>query len=70
MVSLIIPCYNGEDYIGRCLESVLNQSEKDIELILVNDGSTDNTANVIDQYRKKWKIILQGLYIWNKKIRE
>lgn len=51
MVSLIIPCYNSEKYIGRCLESVLNQSENDIELILVNDGSTDESSNIIDQYR-------------------
>lgn len=51
MVSLIIPCYNSEKYIGRCLESVLNQSENDIELILVNDGSTDESLNIIDQYR-------------------
>lgn len=51
MVSLIIPCYNSERYIGRCLESVLSQSEKDIELILVNDGSTDKSSNIIEQYR-------------------
>lgn len=51
MVSLIIPCYNSEKYIGRCLESVLSQSENDIELILVNDGSTDKSSNIIDQYR-------------------
>lgn len=51
MVSLIIPCYNSERYIGRCLESVLNQSENDIELILVNDGSTDKSSTIIDHYR-------------------
>ena len=51
MVSLIIPCYNSERYIGRCLESILNQSENDIELILVNDGSTDKSSSIIDHYR-------------------
>lgn len=53
MVSLIIPCYNSEKYIGRCLESVLKQTDKDIELILVNDGSTDNSAHIINEYRHK-----------------
>lgn len=53
MVSLIVPCYNGGEYIGRCLDSILNQSEKDIELILVNDGSTDNTADIIQQKRQE-----------------
>lgn len=53
MVSLIIPCYNSEKYIGRCLESVLKQSDKDIELILVNDGSTDNSADIINEYHLK-----------------
>ena len=53
MVSLIITCYNSGKYIERCLNSVLNQVDKDIELILVNDGSTDNTANIIKQYYSK-----------------
>lgn len=48
MVSLIIPCYNGEKFINRCLDSVLDQSYKDIELIFVNDGSTDKTSETIN----------------------
>ena len=58
MVSLIISCYNSESYIGRCLESVLNQSENDIELILVNDGSTDKSSNIIDHYRHQLEAFL------------
>lgn len=50
MVSIIIPCYNGEKYIDRCLNSVLNQSYKDIEIILINDGSTDHSDNIIKKY--------------------
>ena len=53
MVSLIIPCFNSEKYIERCLKSVLNQRDKDIELILVNDGSTDNSSYIINKYRHK-----------------
>lgn len=55
MVSLIIPCYNCEKYIARCLESVLKQSDKDIELILVNDGSTDKTSEIIEGYSNSLK---------------
>lgn len=49
MVSLIIPCYNAGNYIERCLNSVLNQTCLDIELILVNDGSTDSTDSIIQK---------------------
>lgn len=49
MVSLIIPCFNGEKFINRCLDSVLDQSYKDIELIFVNDGSTDKTSEIINK---------------------
>lgn len=59
MVSLIIPCYNAEEYIGRCLDSVLSQTYKNIELIMVNDGATDNTGKIIESYKVK----LQNSYI-------
>lgn len=50
MVSIIIPAYNAEDYIGRCIESCLAQSYKDIEVIVVDDGSKDQTVNVCKRY--------------------
>ena len=53
MVSLIIPCYNGEKFINRCLDSVLDQSYKDIELIFVNDGSTDKTSAIISRRKEE-----------------
>lgn len=53
MVSLIIPCYNSESYIERCLDSILVQNYKQIELILVNDGSVDDTEHKIDQMRTR-----------------
>ena len=52
-VSVIIPVYNAEDYIGECLESIINQTLKEIEIICVNDGSTDGSSKVLEEYRKK-----------------
>ena len=49
-LSIVIPCYNVEKYIEQCLDSVVNQTLKDIEIICVNDGSTDNTLNIIKKY--------------------
>lgn len=51
-VSIITPCYNSESFIGRYLDSILSQTYSNLELILVNDGSTDNTINVINNYRE------------------
>ncbi|MEG1942086.1 MAG: glycosyltransferase family 2 protein [Cetobacterium sp.] len=52
-VSVIVPAYNVEKYIGRCLESLINQTLKEIEIIVINDGSTDSTGDIIDSYTKK-----------------
>ena len=57
-VSVIIPVYNVEDYLEKCLDSVINQTLKDIEIIVVNDGSPDNSQKIIDKYRKKDKRII------------
>lgn len=51
-VSIIIPVYNVEAYIKRCLDSVINQTLNDIEIICINDGSTDNSAKIIEKYAK------------------
>lgn len=56
-VSVIIPCYNVGNYIKVCLDSVLNSTLKDIEVIVINDGSSDNTLNVIKSYKDK-RIVL------------
>lgn len=50
LVSIIIPVYNGEKYIGKCLDSILKQTLIEWECIIVNDGSKDNTASIIDDY--------------------
>lgn len=49
-ISVIIPVYNGEKYIAQCIENVLCQTHKDIEIIVVNDGSTDRTAEIASGY--------------------
>ena len=49
-ISIIVPVYNSEKYIKKCLDSILNQTLSDIEIILINDGSTDNTKNIIEDY--------------------
>ncbi|WP_394903137.1 glycosyltransferase [Clostridium butyricum] len=51
MVSVIIVVYNGEKFIGQAIESVLNQTYKDIELVVVDDGSTDSTRDIIESYK-------------------
>ena len=52
-VSVIVPAYNAEKYIDKCLESLINQTLKDIEIIVVNDGSKDNTLEKINKYSDK-----------------
>lgn len=49
-VSVIVPVYNSREYLGHCVESVLNQSYTDFELILIDDGSTDGCAEICDRY--------------------
>lgn len=51
MISIIIPVYNAEKYISRCLDSILRSSFQNFEIIIVNDGSKDNTKNIIENYR-------------------
>lgn len=51
--SVIICAYNIEAYVSKAIESVLNQTFKDYELILVNDGSKDNTLNILKEYESK-----------------
>lgn len=49
-ISVIIPCYNAEKYLDQCLSSVINQTLRDIEIICVDDGSSDNTVNLLHRY--------------------
>ena len=56
-ISIIIPVFNVEKYLVRCIESILNQSDSDFELILVNDGSTDYSGKICDDYAYKYPFI-------------
>lgn len=53
IISIIVPIYNVESYLERCIESILNQSFKEFELILVNDGSTDSCKDICNEYKKR-----------------
>lgn len=57
LFSIIIPIYNCEQYIERCLTSILNQNVKNIEIILINDGSTDKSGNICDVFSQKYPCI-------------
>ena len=52
-ISVIIPMYNSEKYIRECLNSVLSQTLTDIEIICINDGSSDNSINILNEYKQK-----------------
>ena len=56
-VSIIVPCYNAEKHLNECLESIINQTLNDIEIICVNDGSTDGTKKILEEYVKKYSNI-------------
>ena len=53
LISIIIPVYNVESYLHKCINSVLCQSFQKFELILVDDGSTDNSGKICDEYSQK-----------------
>ena len=52
-ISVIVPIYNAELYLEQCIESVLNQTLRDIELLLIDDGSTDNSFLICEKYKKR-----------------
>ena len=57
LISIIIPVYNVEQYLNRCIDSIVNQTYKNLEIILIDDGSTDNSGKICDEYALKDKRI-------------
>lgn len=53
VITIIIPVYNGEKYLHRCLESVINQTYRELEIIIVDDGSTDSSLEICEEYQRK-----------------
>ena len=53
-ISIIVPAYNAEKYLKACLESLINQTKKDIEIIAINDGSEDNTLDILNEYKNNY----------------
>ena len=56
-VSIIVPAYNAEQYIGQCMDSLVAQTLREIEIITINDGSTDKTGEILEKYAEKYENI-------------
>ena len=52
-ISVIIPVYNAENFLNECLNSIINQTYENLEIICINDGSTDNSLNILKKFSKK-----------------
>ncbi len=62
LISIVIPVYNCEEYLRECLDSILNQSFKDIEVYCVDDGSTDTSVDILTEYQQtRLLIFLQNI---------
>ena len=53
LISIIVPVYNAEKYLNKCIKSIINQTYKKLEIILIDDGSTDNSGKIIDKWQKE-----------------
>ena len=53
LISVVVPIYNTEKYLRKCFDSIINQTYKNLQIILVNDGSTDNSGSICDEYAAK-----------------
>ena len=59
-VSVIVPVYNVENYLAKCLDSLVNQTLQEIEIVVVNDGSTDNSQAVINEFQQKFPLLIKA----------
>ena len=68
LISILVPVYNVENYLHRCIDSILAQTLKDIEIILVNDGSTDSSGSICDEYSSNYPEIIKVIHKENEKL--
>ena len=64
-ISVIVPVHNGEKYLDKCINSIIDQTYKNIEIIIINDGSTDNSENIINKFSKNNPGIVKAYKIKN-----
>ena len=57
LISVIIPLYNAQEFVSKCLESIVNQCSESVEVIVVNDGSTDESSKIVEGYAQRYKYI-------------
>ena len=62
LFSVLIPVYNTSKYLDECINSVLSQTEKDFEIVLLNDGSTDNSGDICDSYAEKYPDFIRVIH--------
>ncbi len=62
ILTLVVPCYNAQDYMERCIESLLAPSADDIEIVIVNDGSSDRTAEIADRYCAEYPETIRAVH--------
>ena len=65
-ISIIVPVYNSEKHLRKCIDSLVGQTFKDIEIILVNDGSRDSSQDIIDEYAAKYPEMIKAIYQENR----
>ena len=63
LISVIVPVYNVEPYLRRCVDSVLHQTYQDLEVLLVDDGSTDASGAICDEYAAQEERVLSLIHI-------
>ena len=61
-ISIIVPAYNAEKYLEKCLESLVNQTKKNIEIIVINDGSTDDTEKIILEFKERYPEMIKYFF--------
>ena len=61
LISVVIPVYNVEEYISRCISSILEQTYRNLQIILVDDGSTDKSGEICDEYAKVDRRVIMEL---------